>query len=127
MSADPILAKLRKLCLAIDGAEEVVSFGHPGWRVGGKGFAYYEVYKGELCIVFKTELPVQQALVQSSRFFVAPYVGKHGWVSLRCASRLDWKEIADLVRGSARLVAPKKPAGKRAFKPSARSKRSRAG
>jgi len=56
-ASDPILEKLRKICRALPGAEEYTSFGHPGWRVGEKGFAYYEVYKGELCIVFKAELP----------------------------------------------------------------------
>jgi len=105
---DPVLRRLRALCLALPEAEEVESFGHPGWRVRKKGFAYYERYQGEDCIVFKAELPVQQALVKSPRFFTAPYIGKHGWVSLRCSSRLDWKEIADLVGGSWRLVAPKR-------------------
>ena len=102
-SADPVLARLRRVCLAIPGAEEFVSFGHPGWRVGKKSFAFHEVYKGETCIVFRAELPDQQALVKSPRFFVAPYIGKKGWVSLRCSSKLDWKEIAALVKESARV------------------------
>lgn len=103
---DPILEKLRKICRALPGAEEYTSFGHPGWRVGKVGFAFYEVYQGELCIVFKAELPAQQALVASARFFVAPYIGKHGWTSLRGSTKLDWGEIADLVAESRRLVAP---------------------
>jgi predicted DNA-binding protein (MmcQ/YjbR family) len=115
------LSRLRKICLALPGAVEFVSFGHPGWRVdqaeasagstrrSGRreekaSFAFYEEYKGERCIVFKAELPVQQALVKSPRFFVAPYIGKKGWVSLRCTTELDWGEIADLVRESCRLV-----------------------
>lgn len=102
---DPILERLRRLCIALPGAEEFTSFGHPGWRVGKKGFAYYEVYKGEPCIVFKAELPAQQALIASPRFFVAPYIGKHGWTSLRSATKLDWGEIADLVAESHRFVA----------------------
>ena len=109
-SRDPILEKLRKICLALPDAEEIVSYGHPGWRARGKGFAYYEAYKGELCIVFKAELPAQQALVKSPRFFAAPYTGRHGWTSLRCASELDWKEIADLVAESHRLVTAAGPA-----------------
>ncbi|MFN0006407.1 MAG: MmcQ/YjbR family DNA-binding protein [Planctomycetota bacterium] len=104
-NADPLLEKLRGICRRFPGSEEFTSFGHPGWRVGKKGFAYYEVYKGELCIVFKAELPRQQALVKSARFFVAPYIGKYGWTSLRCSTKLDWKEIADLVGKSHRLVA----------------------
>jgi len=102
---DPVLEKLRRICLALEGAEEFVSFGHPGWRAGKKSFAFYEEYKGERCIVFKAELPAQQALVKSPRFFVAPYIGKHGWVSLRCEMKLDWNEIGGLVRESWRLTA----------------------
>lgn len=103
-AVDPILGKLRAICRALPGAEEYASFGHPGWRVGKKGFAFHEAYRGELCIVFKASLPTQQALVASPRFFVAPYTGKHGWTSLRCSTRLDWGEIADLVAESHRLV-----------------------
>jgi predicted DNA-binding protein (MmcQ/YjbR family) len=104
-ASDPVLARLRKICFALPGAEEFVSFGHPGWRVGGESFAFYEEYKGERCIVFRAELPAQQALVKSPRFFVAPYIGKRGWTSLRCSTQLDWKEITDLVRRSRRLAA----------------------
>lgn len=107
-TSDPVLARLRKICLSLPGAEEFVSFGHPGWRVDGEGFAFYEEYKGERCIVFEAELPDQQALVKSPRFFVAPYIGKKGWTSLRCSTRLDWKEIADLVKRSRRLAGASK-------------------
>jgi predicted DNA-binding protein (MmcQ/YjbR family) len=101
---DAILARLRKLALALPDTSETTSFGHPTFQVAGKTFCVYEVYRGELCIVFKAELPVQHALVQGPRFLVAPYIGKHGWTSLRCALGLDWGEIGDLVRESHRLV-----------------------
>jgi predicted DNA-binding protein (MmcQ/YjbR family) len=113
-----ILKKLRTLCLKLPDARETVTFGHPTFQAGKKTFCVLEEYKGELCIVFKAELPDQQALIQSPRFFTAPYIGKHGWVSLRASGKLDWKEIADLVRASWRLVA-----GVRAS--SARKKRAR--
>jgi predicted DNA-binding protein (MmcQ/YjbR family) len=102
-----ILKKLRALCLALPETSETVSFGHPTFQVAKKTFCVLEPYKGELCIVFKAELPTQQALIQSPRFFTAPYIGKHGWVSLRCSSKLDWGEIEDLVGESHRLVAAK--------------------
>ncbi|MBI5363641.1 MAG: MmcQ/YjbR family DNA-binding protein [Planctomycetes bacterium] len=106
---DAVLARLCKLALALPGASETVTFGHPAFRVAKKLFVVLEEYRGELCLVFKAELPRQQELVLSPRFFVAPYVGKHGWVSLRVhAAPLDWKEIAELVRESWRLVAPRR-------------------
>jgi hypothetical protein len=43
------------------------------------------------------------------RFFKTPYVGQHGWVSLRVnGGRLDWKEIAELAAGSHQLITGKK-------------------
>jgi predicted DNA-binding protein (MmcQ/YjbR family) len=106
-SADPlfVLETLRAICLALPAARETVTFGHPTFQAGKKTFAVLEEYRGELCIVFKAELPVQQALIQSPRFFSAPYVGKKGWVSLRATGALDWKEIGDLVLASYRLLA----------------------
>ena len=100
-----ILKKLRSICLALPSASETITFGHPTFQAAKKTFCVLEEYKNELCIVFKAELPVQQALIQSPRFFTAPYIGKHGWVSLRCSSKLDWGEIKDLVVESHRLVA----------------------
>lgn len=118
-----ILKKLRAICLALPDTNETVSFGHPTFQVAKKTFCVLEHYKGELCLVFKAELPSQQALIQSPRFFTAPYIGKHGWVSLRCTSKLDWGEIEDLVGESHRLVAAKtraKAGGTRATKPAKR-------
>jgi predicted DNA-binding protein (MmcQ/YjbR family) len=107
-AAATVLDKLRVICLALPEARETITFGHPTFQAGKKTFAVLEEYRGELCIVFKTELPVQQALIKSPRFFAAPYIGKHGWVSLRAGGALDWKEIRDLVLGSYRLVAHKR-------------------
>jgi predicted DNA-binding protein (MmcQ/YjbR family) len=102
-----VLERLRKLCLALPDVSETVTYGHPTFEVSRKTFCVLEEYKGELCIVFKAQLPVQQALIHDARFFMAPYIGKQGWTSLRAATRLDWAEIADLVRDSHALVAPK--------------------
>ena len=45
------------------------------------------------------------------RFYRTPYVGQHGWVSLRATTRLNWEEIAELVRGSYELVTVQKKRG----------------
>lgn len=107
-SAEAILKRLRTICLALPQARETVTFGHPTFQAGTKTFGVLEEYKGELCFVFKAELPVQQALIQSPRFFTAPYIGKKGWTSLRVGGRLDWGEIEDLATHSYRLVAAKR-------------------
>ena len=43
------------------------------------------------------------------QFYVAPYIGKHGWTSLRLdGTPLEWREVEELVRESYRLVMPKR-------------------
>jgi predicted DNA-binding protein (MmcQ/YjbR family) len=110
-----ILKKLRQVCLSLPGSEETVSFGHPAFRTNGKIFAVLEEYKGELGICVKVEKELQALFLQDARFFRTPYTGKHGWVTLRVhAARLNWSEIADMVKASSRLAAPgREAAGKK--------------
>jgi predicted DNA-binding protein (MmcQ/YjbR family) len=39
---------------------------------------------------------------------VPPYVGPSGWVGVWLDGKVDWAELADLLRDSYRLVAPKR-------------------
>jgi predicted DNA-binding protein (MmcQ/YjbR family) len=114
ISEESVLKRLRKICLALPGTEETVSFGHPTFRVrGGKIFAEIETRKGELGICVNVGKLIQGIFLDDPRFFRTPYIGQHGWVTLRVyAAPLNWKEIAELVKGSYLLVAPK-PSKKR--------------
>ena len=109
ISEAEILKKLRSVCLKLRDAEETVSFGHATFRVrGGKIFAVLEEYKGELGICVNVGKLLQGIFLDDPRFFRTPYIGKHGWVTLRVyAARLNWAEIRELVKGSYRLAAPK--------------------
>ncbi len=105
-----VLTRLRKLCLSLPEAYETTSFGHPTFRAGRSGkktFAVFENYRGEDTICVKATMEDQALLILDPRFFVAPYVGKHGWTSMRTAGALEWDEVEDVVRESYRLVAPK--------------------
>jgi predicted DNA-binding protein (MmcQ/YjbR family) len=104
-----VLKKLRRVCLALPGVEQFVSFGHPAFRVrGGKIFAVLETYKGELGICVNVGKAMQGLFLADPRFFRTPYIGKFGWVTLRVGNaRLNWTEIRDLVKGSYQLAAPK--------------------
>jgi hypothetical protein len=43
------------------------------------------------------------------RFYRPSYLGARGWIALRLDTpEVDWDEVADLVTGSYRLVAPKR-------------------
>jgi predicted DNA-binding protein (MmcQ/YjbR family) len=108
MDEKKILAKLRELCLALPKTSETITFGHPTFQVGTKTFAVLETYKGELSICVKVGKKMQPVFLEDPRFYRTPYVGQHGWVSLRANTKLNWKEIAQLVHGSHELVSAKK-------------------
>ena len=52
----------------------------------------------------------QEVMVRAApeRFFVPPYVGPSGWVGIWLDRRVDWDELAQLLRDAYRLVAPKR-------------------
>ena len=106
-----VLEKLRKICSRLPETSETVTFGHPTFQVRGKTFAVLEEYKAVLGIALKVEKSIQGLFLKDKRFFLTPYAGKHGWVTLKIhAAPLDWKEVAELVKGSYLLVgaAPQK-------------------
>ena len=52
-----------------------------------------------------------EALVAAhpAKFYLPAYIGPRGWVALRLdVSGLDWNEVAELVVGSYKLIAPKR-------------------
>lgn len=113
ISEAAIWKKLRAICIRLPGAVEGLSFGHPTFRVEKKIFLVMEEYKGELGICLKVGKLLHGVFLEDSRFFSTPYVGRHGWVTLRVrAARLNWNEIRELVKGSYDLVATKTSAAK---------------
>src|SRR5262245_8294743 len=109
-----LLMRLRKICSQFPDATETVSFGHPTFQVRGKTFAVFEQYKSELGLALKVEKELQQIFLKDPRFYMTPYIGKHGWVTLRMERKPpDWKEVREMVRGSYRLIAPDKVTKKR--------------
>lgn len=113
LSETQILERLRKICVALADVDETTTFGHPTFRVKDKMFAVLEEYKGELGICVKVEKELQGIFLEDSRFFRTPYIGKHGWVTLKAyAARLNWTEVKELVRGSYRLVSATAPKSK---------------
>lgn len=105
---DRVLTELRRACLALSGAAEIRSHGHPAFQVAGKTFAVLEEYKSELSICVKVGTALQGVFLADERFYRTPYIGKNGWVSLKVyAAPLDWTEIRELVKGSYALTRGK--------------------
>src|SRR5271156_5062176 len=108
LSEAAIVKRLRTICLRLPAATEGITFGHPTFRVEKKIFVVFEEYKGELGICVKVGKLLQGIFLDDPRFFRTPYIGKHGWVTLRMyAAPLNWSEIRELVKGSYLLVTLK--------------------
>jgi hypothetical protein len=103
--APRLIARMRRIALALPGASEKLSHGEPTFFAGGKVFVTVDNDhhgSGHVAIWCKAESGVQAALVESEprHFFVPPYVGKQGWVGVRLDSGLDWAKVAALVERS---------------------------
>jgi predicted DNA-binding protein (MmcQ/YjbR family) len=110
------VSRVRRICLALPETTETETFGHPTFRVEGKTYCVIEDYKGEEAIAIKVGLPVQGVFLKDARFYKTPYVGNQGWVSLRTATKLDWREIEDLIKGSYKLMARRSSSSDRSVK-----------
>lgn len=110
---DPILTKLRQLCLALPDTMETFTWGNPHFRVGEKIFCGYTDHDdskggtGGPAIGFKLEKKHARDILADPRFRVAPYVGRYGWVSMDASGITDWAEVRALIEESYRLIAPK--------------------
>lgn len=122
-----LLARLRAFALSLPGTSEVPSWGHPNFRAGKKTFAVYEIYRGRPSIAVKLPRPDGEALLGDGRFYVTPYIGKHGWVSLWVDAPVPWALVRDLALRSYREVATSTLlAALEADEPRSRSRKGRA-
>jgi predicted DNA-binding protein (MmcQ/YjbR family) len=109
---DPILTKMREICLSLPDTKETITWGQPHFRVGDKIFSGYGEEKGKKVIGFKLEMDHADAMLEDPRFWRAPYVGHKGWVSMDATQVRHWEEVRILVHESYRLIAPKKSLAK---------------
>lgn len=114
-STGTALDRLRAICLALPNAHEVLAWGAPTFRVRNKIFAMYAHADnhhgaGRHAVWCNSTSLMQDMLVRSrpDRFFVPPYVGPKGWIGIRLDRRPSWREVAELMRDSYRLTAPKR-------------------
>jgi predicted DNA-binding protein (MmcQ/YjbR family) len=116
---EPRLARVTQICLALPEATREVMGSHAGFRVRKKVFAYFlnDHHGDGIVSVCARVLPGDTtALIaaQPERFYLPAYIGPRGWVALRLdRGAVDWKEVAELVKTSYQLVAPKRVAAKR--------------
>jgi phosphoribosylglycinamide formyltransferase-1 len=111
---DPRLARLTEICLALPEVTREVKGPHAAFLIGKKKFVYFlndhhgDGIVGFTCKVLSGD---NDALVKASpsRFYRAAYLASSGWVALRLdRGKVDWSEVAELVKTSYRLLAPKR-------------------
>ena len=93
---DP-LSWIRRLCRTLPGTVEVEAWGHPNFRVGGRTFAVFEIYKGRPCIAVSADREEQSFLVERFGFFKTPYIGNQGWVSAWVDQPAPFRIMRDLI------------------------------
>jgi predicted DNA-binding protein (MmcQ/YjbR family) len=108
--ASRVETRFRKLCLGFPEAYEKPTWDSATFRVGrDKIFAM--LVDESRSAWMKADPEERPALLGDAdeRYFLPPYVGHKGWVGLHLDHpKADWDDIAELVRTSYVLIAPKK-------------------
>lgn len=106
---DPIVQRVREICLRFPEAVELPSWGRPSFRVG-KIFAVIGTSPERWhSLVFKSDPEERRALIEDARFFIPPYAGASGWLAIGIdPPKTDWIELAELIETSYRQVALKR-------------------
>jgi predicted DNA-binding protein (MmcQ/YjbR family) len=116
--ADPVLARVGAICLALPEADEKISHGRPAFFTN-RVFAYYggsERIEGawvahDSAIMVRPDPDDAPALRADGRFFRPAYLGPSGWLGLDIDGETDWTELAELIDASYRVTAPARLVG----------------
>jgi len=105
---DPLLARLRRVCMKLPEAVEVETWGRPTFRAGSKMFAiFYASPEKPQAVIFKPDPAEADALRMDPRFFVPPY--HPTWFAIDFGKeKMEPGELAELVESSYRQVALKR-------------------
>lgn len=110
---DPLLARLRDLCLGLPDAAEKIAHGRTLWFTTKVFAVFGGKIKGDhgnpvldRALLFLPDPSERLVLDQDERFVVPAYYGPAGWLGLPLdTADLDWGEVAELVESSYRQTA----------------------
>jgi hypothetical protein len=115
---DGVLERLRALCLALPETGERISHGIPAFDVAGKMFAYFRHnHHGDdrTAVCVKTSGRDEQELLlelDPDLYSRPAYLWPSGWIAIDLApDDTNWDHVAERLRTSYRLAAPKRLAG----------------
>jgi len=112
--SNPAIRRLREICLALPEVFEKEAWGECTFRVtGGSMFAMTDNNhhsSGHVAVWVKAPAMVQEILVGSdpTRFFVPRYMGKQGWVGVRIDYKVQWDQLAAILKDGYLMSMPKK-------------------
>jgi predicted DNA-binding protein (MmcQ/YjbR family) len=94
----------------------VEAWGEPTFRVANKLFAMHAAASnhhgaGHHAVWINCNAVNQGFLIHDKpdRYFSPPYVGPSGWIGVRLDGRVNWKDVADLLRDGYELTVAKLP------------------
>ncbi|WP_246608523.1 MmcQ/YjbR family DNA-binding protein [Paenibacillus agaridevorans] len=97
-----MLERVRSICAEFPESTELIDgHGHTVYKVKSKSF----IMMRDGIMHIKSTTENAEILLQDARFFRTPYIGQHGWISIRHPE--DWEMIADLLEEAYLLAAPK--------------------
>jgi predicted DNA-binding protein (MmcQ/YjbR family) len=104
---DPLVERMRGICLAYPESAEVRAWGRPTFRAGKKIFIMVSASMDRPhTVVFKPDEDERLAYLDDPRFFSPAYWGPGGWLAIDIDSpSTDWTELAELIDTSYRGVA----------------------
>ena len=111
---DQRLDRVTRICKSLPEAIFELAGKHASYQVRQKTFAYYlndHHGDGIIAVACKVLQGDNAALIaaQPKKFYMPAYIGPRGWVGLRLdIPGVDWEEVAELIRGSYKLIAPEK-------------------
>ena len=128
--SNPLIQKLRKVCLALGNVVEKEAWGECTFRVvDGSMFAMTDNNhhkSGHVAVWVKAPAMAQEILINSDpqRFFKPPYMGHKGWVGVRLEGKLDWSHLAAILKDGYEMSLPMKKSArpKRIASPVAKAK-----
>jgi hypothetical protein len=98
---------LRRTALSFPEAEEVETWGQATFRVRRKMFCILGEDGKQASIKATPEAQAELLAANPAVYSFAPYVGRHGWVTVDVAAA-DPAEVAELLEDAWRRTAPKR-------------------
>jgi hypothetical protein len=102
----------RRMALALDGSEEVSSYGTPGFKVGGVLFARLHQSLDALVVRMDFEQRAELMAADAETYFITDHYLNYEWILVRL-DRVDPDALRDLLRGAWRSATVDKKKRKR--------------